>query len=487
MDRFDAVYGTLDHLGILIGRVADFAGKDVVRKRRAIKSNGGVWQPPPGFFGPPGGIPRPGGSPPDMMPPGQGFSGNTSTSMRPSVGLPPNNMQNITSPTHSLSQGLPPGVVFSSSMPPQYASAEFRGAKSSPITNFLSNQPSIGMPGAGHQMEIPNSTGPAPLPLHHAVDTFNTATSSTPTAAAPPTFSGLFPNTGQTTDMPAAFMQAPKDVLYHWAPQEVDVELSEATAAAEAEWNYIQETLELFERSLGPAFAPLSAELGPTIDTPFGPALQYRTFQIAACWLLFYMTKVIALRTHPSMPPASMMAAGIAASKTAGYCNMIGRINCGLQVPAPDQPLNPIFGGAVAETMLPMFVAGIQYKDNAQRVVTIERLQFIVDRVGQNSAAFIAAGLERTWIEMHKAGRGPKYIPSFKVEDEYGRDLTERLTDQQYSMNGGIAGSTGDFNGTPSNRKRGAVVLQTNTRTFAAGVIGLEDGFGNLTIGTGPI
>ena len=492
MDRFDAVYGTLDHLGILIGRVADFAGKDVARKRRAMKSNGGVWKPPPGFFGPPGGIPPPGVPPPDMMPPGQGFSAPASASMMPSAELPLNTMppgilpQNSTSPTYPLSQGLPPDVIFPTSMPPQHASPDFREAKYSPSADFLSNQPSVGMPGVGHQMEIPNGTGPVLLPLHHPVGPPNTTTSSTPIAAATPTFSGLFPNNGQPTDMPAAFMQAPKDVLYQWAPKEIDVELSEATAAAEAEWNYIQEAFDLFERSLGPAFAPLSAELGPTIDTPFGPALQYRTFQIAACWLLFYMTKVIAIRTHPSMPPASIMAAGITASKTAGYCNMIGRINCGLQVPAPDQPLNPIFGGAVAETMLPMFVAGIQYKDNAQRIATIERLQFIVDRVGQNSAAFIAAGLERTWIEMHKAGRGPKYIPSFKVEDEYGRDLTERQPDQQHDVDGGIAGSTGDFNGS-LNRKRGAVVLQTNTRTFAAGVIGLEDGFGNLTIGTGPM
>jgi hypothetical protein len=39
-------YGTFDHLILLLGRLADFAAKDLKRKRLAMKVNGGRWQPP---------------------------------------------------------------------------------------------------------------------------------------------------------------------------------------------------------------------------------------------------------------------------------------------------------------------------------------------------------------------------------------------------------------------------------------------------------
>jgi hypothetical protein len=64
MNRPDAVYGTSDHLVLLLGRLADFAAKDRVRKLRQMALQGGQWVPAPGMN-----IPRPPQPPPGAGPP----------------------------------------------------------------------------------------------------------------------------------------------------------------------------------------------------------------------------------------------------------------------------------------------------------------------------------------------------------------------------------------------------------------------------------
>ncbi|KAK3292311.1 fungal transcriptional regulatory-like protein [Chaetomium fimeti] len=55
--RIDAIYGSFDFSLLLLGRVADFASRDLARKRKARKAQGpGPGQGPPGM-GPPGGPP----------------------------------------------------------------------------------------------------------------------------------------------------------------------------------------------------------------------------------------------------------------------------------------------------------------------------------------------------------------------------------------------------------------------------------------------
>lgn len=54
LGKADAVYGSCDHLMLLLGRIADFAAKDRVRKLKQVELNGGKWIPPPGMN-----IPRP--------------------------------------------------------------------------------------------------------------------------------------------------------------------------------------------------------------------------------------------------------------------------------------------------------------------------------------------------------------------------------------------------------------------------------------------
>ncbi|KAK5651568.1 hypothetical protein OQA88_11933 [Cercophora sp. LCS_1] len=73
-------YGTFDHLMLLLGRLAHFTSRDLVRKRKAManRARSGPGQPPfsspggPPGTGPPPGLGPPGTGPPGMRPPGMG-------------------------------------------------------------------------------------------------------------------------------------------------------------------------------------------------------------------------------------------------------------------------------------------------------------------------------------------------------------------------------------------------------------------------------
>lgn len=45
----DQVHATFDHLWLVLGRLADFGGRDRFRKQRQVVASGGQWKPPPNF------------------------------------------------------------------------------------------------------------------------------------------------------------------------------------------------------------------------------------------------------------------------------------------------------------------------------------------------------------------------------------------------------------------------------------------------------
>lgn len=57
-----SVHATMDHLWLVLGRLADFGAKDRSRKLRKMAITGGVWVPEPGFLDPPNRRPGPEGS-----------------------------------------------------------------------------------------------------------------------------------------------------------------------------------------------------------------------------------------------------------------------------------------------------------------------------------------------------------------------------------------------------------------------------------------
>jgi hypothetical protein len=233
-----------------MGRLADFAAKDLKRKRLAMKANGGQWKPPP-----------------------------------------------------------------------EYIQMQAQAAQASDSQPFSQNSPK--------QPQMPP-------------------------------FSGMVPGV-QEAQLPMGFEPSGEDSSPRSTQSDEMDHLQLRTAEAEEEWQEIRNAFGVLEDYFGEDFQALGPEFSEPMDTPFGPALKYRTYAIAGIWMNFYMGLIACHRSHPSMPPAAMMAAGIAARQTASFANELGRIAAGI---APDCGLttqvNPTVGAALIESSTCLFVSGVQ-------------------------------------------------------------------------------------------------------------------------------
>ncbi|KAG9863726.1 hypothetical protein KCU63_g5226, partial [Aureobasidium melanogenum] len=188
------------------------------------------------------------------------------------------------------------------------------------------------------------------------------------------------------------------------------IDLNLATATALQEWNSIKAALDFVASSLGPYFQPLDAEYQPPLNTPFGPALVYRSYDISAFWATYNMAMIAALRNHPNMPPAAHVAAAAAAEQTKPYAYSIGRIAASMQTPPEDHPLDPKMAAAMIDMVIPQFFAGIQYTDASHRAFLVERYFETDRRIGWATASIIAEGCQSGWIRAAEAGRGPPHV-----------------------------------------------------------------------------
>lgn len=336
--RIDAIYGSADHLWLLLARVSDFGYRDRKRKLRTVRASGTDWRPGPGMFkfmgrfskGDPNRKPGPPGPP---RPPGGPPSGHGPMSRNP-PGAP---------------RGGPP-------------------------------PPGAGAPPSG-----------------------------------PPMY-GMMPPQGPAR-LPSGFVD---DRRREDSPEEDEEDLT--YTEAEQEWEEIMVAMDTYVQTLGRDFQPLPADVTSVISTPFGPALQYRTHTIAVIWGFYYVGRILLNRLHPSMPPAMMMSASVAASTTTEYAQIIGRTAAGIYYPQRYNlkagSLSPTLGSSLQEMTIPMFFAGVQYVDHTQRVWTIAKLRDISRLTGWKTSDAIAGGCEKSWIVAAKSGRGPPYERSFEPERE---------------------------------------------------------------------
>jgi Fungal specific transcription factor domain len=304
--QLDLIYATMDHLCLIMARLADFGGKDQVRKRRVMAAqNAQPSQSTPNPLGPHG---------------------------NPSIG-----------------RGPPMGYM-------------------------------------------PGPENPAPMHSAFAMMSANLYGSGFPQQS--------FPTVTEIQDLEAE------------------------TAAALAEHAAISHAFDVFAQSLPEEYGPLPPDAAPPISTPFGPALQYRTYTIACIWAFYYSGRILLHRLHPSMPPAAMVSAQVAAAQTAPYAQKIGKICAGIYYPQQyslqSGALNPSLGGALAESHFSLFFAAIQFQDQVQRAWTISKLKEIARLSGWQTAAAVAAGCEFAWKATGEVGRGPPYKPTmdWKSKDE---------------------------------------------------------------------
>ena len=349
----DKTHAVMDHLCLLMARLADFGAKDQKRKTQATAAQGGQWRPPPGFFGPTRtqGQPLQAAAFPAQQHPSQQPSLGPGDSSRPEAQPGPTQQ--------STSQGPPHPGTLPSSTPPRGMQPEPEGP--------------IDMHSAFHQM------------------------SASINDPAFPSFANF--NNSDPTDTPPA-------------PTDPEGLASQALAEHAA----IVQAFDLFHTSLTPYYDPLPRSANPPAFSPFGEALFYRTYPIACIMALYNVGRILTHRLHPHMPPAALVAAGVTAHLTKDYANTIGRIcaglysNCGQDVIPGTVP--PALGAAMIELCFSLFFAAAQYQDAGQRKWTVEVMNDVARFTGHQSSVAEAAGCEVCWERMWRAGKGPEYVPT---------------------------------------------------------------------------
>ncbi|CAN9115506.1 unnamed protein product [Alternaria alternata] len=381
LGRTDALYGSHDHIILLLGRIADFTVRDRSRKLRQIEADGG-WRPRPGMpgFGNMG--PPPGGSH------GQQQMPTSSTGPPPQM------------------QGPPPG---------------WKGPPPPGWTGQAPSQPPRGFGPPSMSAANPPQGGP-------------------PRPPAMPSFYGMAPSAG-----PGPILSSYENPNYERSPQtpnaphpqhsDLPAEYEKATLEWESITNAHTAVVRVLEQT--DAFAPLPEDTYPPAPgeypsqqgnmTPFGPAILHRSYDISILWTIIHLSKIILLRSHPGMPPAAQMAAGVCASATAPYCMLIGRICAGFQMPI-DSDLSPFLGAVLTESTLSLFFAGITFQDPRQREWLITRLLETDKRTGWASAGIIAKGCETAWEKAAEMGRGPPYKRRTKRVQAVSVDMEEEET-----------------------------------------------------------
>ena len=263
-------------------------------------------------------------------------------------------------------------------------------------------------------------------------------------------------------------------------------DLPSAYESAISEWDSINAAHATIAQVLSSteAFAPLPPELqvippGQTSTlTPFGPALVHRSYDISVLWTLLHLSKIILLRSHPAMPPAMMMAAGVCAQATGPYATLIGRITAGMQLPMGED-LSPFLGSVLQESTMSLFFAGVQYQDPAQREWTITRLLEIDQRTGWASAGIIARGVETSWERASQMGRGPPYTRRTRRVGEDGAVALEEegasLPNWWKKEGGNVMGKGESLEEVPLDDGERRYTVKSRMVTWAKNVFGTEE------------
>ncbi|KAL9089472.1 MAG: hypothetical protein Q9159_002512 [Coniocarpon cinnabarinum] len=227
----------------------------------------------------------------------------------------------------------------------------------------------------------------------------------TPGTPSPP-FYGMAPSRGQPQGHSAygnaVIGTVSNDRHMHSTTAQVEALTSEALA----EWNDIRHACEVFMQRLGPEFQPLSEDAHPSFQTPFGRSCHFRSFEIAALWLMYYTALLVLIRAHPFKPAAAVIATGVSARETAIYANEIGRIASSFTSPGMQARTYFRYRGAITGSVVPLFFAGVQYQDSDQRRWTVGHLLDVAKQTGWSTAETCANGCETSWVRAYEMGRG---------------------------------------------------------------------------------
>lgn len=227
--------------------------------------------------------------------------------------------------------------------------------------------------------------------------------------ATPPPFFGMAPMPTKVTAPEAYEKNATTPPYESSETSDEHDDLLTKTQEALAEWENIYTALEELGSHLGPSFQPLPDDLLPDIHSPYGKPKIYPSFDIAVIWALYFSAYIYLIRSHPSMPPFSLVASNVAAPYTEKYAMLVGQIAAGMMPQRLEYPLHPGRGATLCEVMVPCFVAGVQFMRNDQRVWLVEKAKRLEELTGWGSVGMVGEGCETAWERMAELGKGPPY------------------------------------------------------------------------------
>ncbi|KAK1594372.1 uncharacterized protein LY79DRAFT_668659 [Colletotrichum navitas] len=346
MGQLEAIYGTYDHLMLLLGRLCSFAAKDLPRKRKSFKG-----------FGPPGG--RPGGPP----------------------GGPPGPPPNAGGPPKGGGQGWPPPGM-AGGMP---GGDPRPGMMGMPPGGMPGGQPGGGGPPPGM---MPGGNGGSPPMFPGMLPNLGKVT--LPMGFSPP----------RDETPPPAGEEAPEDLDSNMA---ADAAMREWESLREA-FEVLRSRFGPEFQPLGAEYADRrDSPFGPTLQyRTFSVAGIWMNYYMGLIHLYRAHPKMppaamIAAGVQEQHTARFAVEIGrIAAGLTDDCANAV--------------EISTLVGAALIESSFCLFVGGIQYKDNAQRQWVVRRMYDISRLTGWQSARQIAEGCESGWKKAAAMGRGPPYV-----------------------------------------------------------------------------
>ncbi|KAJ5210968.1 hypothetical protein N7472_001107 [Penicillium cf. griseofulvum] len=348
--RLDAIYGSADHLWLLLARVTDFAFRDRKRKLRTLKTGGVDWKPGPEMFqfmgrfagGPPGQRPGPPG--------GFGPGGPPGPASSPPSGKP--NMQ---------PEGYPraPSMEEPAKAPPAL-SPEPASADSPPMYGMIPPQPPARLP-SGFQ-DRPRE-----------------------------------PRLSPDEDDPA------HDMSYKEAEQEWEEILVAMDIFSQALGRDFQPLPADAAPQISTPFGPALQYRTHTIAVIWG---FYYAMRLLLNRIHPSMPPAIMMAAGVSAPTTAGFAHTIGKILAGVYYPQRFNLEAG--------SLSPNLGSGLTDMTVPIFFAAVQFIDPTQRAWTISKLRDISRLTGWKTADAIAGGCEKAWVVAAKQGRGPPYQRSFE-------------------------------------------------------------------------
>jgi hypothetical protein len=246
--------------------------------------------------------------------------------------------------------------------------------------------------------------------------------------SSPPPFFGMAPIAADQAAPDAYIKNATTPPYSSPNSSEGPDDMSLYTQKALAEWYSIYLAHLELGKHFGANFQRLPDDLTPNVHSPYGRPQIYTSFDIGVIWALYYAAQIVLIRSHPVMPPFSLVASGFAARFTAECAMSIGQIAAGMMPQNLDYPLNPALGATLCEVMVPCFVAGVQFMKTDQRLWLVEKARRLEELTGWASIGMIGHGCEVAWERMGALGKGPPYrkLPSTHSVHQEAHDRISR-------------------------------------------------------------